>query len=324
MAELVFCFALRASFFKPIQGAEMTVPSDVALSQVSVLNSTMAYREAGDPEAPVVLFLHGNPTSSYIWRKILPLVAPVAHCIAPDLIGFGQSGKPDIEYRFADHVRYLDAFLDRVGISSAFIVAHDWGSGLAFHLAARRPEFIRGLAFMEFIRPMPSWNDFHVDAIETFQKFRTPGVGEEMILRSNAFVEEILPAGIVRKLTEEEMSVYRAPFPTPESRRPTWRFPNELPIAGEPADVYSIIEKAHRALVESSYPKLLFVGKPGTLISPAFAKSFAKGLKNCRVVQLESGLHFLQEDHPDGIGATVKDWLVNLGIESSPKQMLTP
>ena len=123
----------------------MKVPYDVVLPQVSVLGSTMAYREAGNPDAPVALFLHGNPTSSYIWRKIIPLVAPVAHCIAPDLIGFGQSGKPDIEYRFADHVRYLDAFLANAGISSAFVIAHDWGTALAFHLAARRPELSVGL-----------------------------------------------------------------------------------------------------------------------------------------------------------------------------------
>ena len=165
----------------------MTVLYDVALPKVNVLGSTMAYREAGNSEAPVALFLHGNPTSSYIWRNIIPLVAPTAHCIAPDLIGFGQSGKPDIEYRFFDHVHYLDAFLDKASISSAYVVAHDWGSALAFHLAARRPEFVRGLAFMEFIRPMPTWKDFHADAIETFQKFRTPGVGERMILDDNAF-----------------------------------------------------------------------------------------------------------------------------------------
>jgi haloalkane dehalogenase len=282
----------------------MTVVSDVALPKINVLDSTMAYRETGDPETPVALFLHGNPTSSYIWRNILPLVAPVAHCIAPDLIGFGQSGKPDIAYRFADHVRYLDAFLDRAGITSAYVIAQDWGSGLAFHLSDRRPDFIRGLAFMEFIRPMPTWQDFHPDQIETFQKFRTPGVGEEMILEGNAFVEGVLPEATVRKLTDEEMSVYRTPFSSPESRRPTWRFPNELPIAGEQADVYSTMEKAHRALAQSSYPKLLFVGNPGALISPAFAESFAKGLKNCRVVQLSSGLHFLQEDHPDVVGAS--------------------
>lgn len=300
----------------------MTALADIALPQINVLDSTMAYREAGDREAPVALFLHGNPTSSYIWRDILPLVSPVAHCIAPDLIGFGQSGKPEIEYRFADHVRYLDAFLEDAGIASAFVVAHDWGSGLAFELAARRPEFIRGLAFMEFIRPMPTWSDFHPDQIETFKKFRTPGMGEEMILQGNAFVEGVLPAATARKLTEDEMSVYRAPFSTPESRRPTWRFPQELPIAGQPADVYSTIEKAHRALAQSIYPKLLFVGDPGALVSPAFAASFAKGLKNCRTVQLSSGLHYVQEDHPDVIGANIKEWLVELGIRSLPKQKL--
>jgi haloalkane dehalogenase len=246
----------------------------------------------------------------------------VAHCIAPDLIGFGQSGKPDIEYRFEDHVRYLDAFLDRAGISSAFIIAQDWGTGLAFHLAARRPEFIHGLAFMEFIRPMSSWKEFHADATETFQKFRTPGVGEQMILDGNAFVERVLPMGTVRKLTEEEMSVYRTPFLTPESRRPTWRFPNEIPIAGEPADVYRTMENAHRALGQSSYPKLLFAGSPGALVSPAVAERFAKGLKNCRLVQLSSGIHYLQEDHPDVIGAHVKEWLIEVGIGSSPKQKL--
>jgi haloalkane dehalogenase len=262
----------------------MTVRSDVVLRQVNVFGSTIAYREAGNLEAPVALFLHGNPTSSYMWRNIIQLVAPMAHCIAPDLIGFGQSGKPEIEYRFADHVRYLDAFLDKAGISSAFVIAHDWGTALAFHLAARRPEFIRGLAFMEFIRPMPTWQDFHADQIETFQKFRTPGLGERMILDQNAFVEVVLPGATVRKLTDEEMSVYKAPFPTPESRRPTWRFPNELPIAGEPADVYSTLEQAHRALAQSPYPKLLFVGNPGALISPAFAESFVKGAE-----ELQSG-----------------------------------
>jgi haloalkane dehalogenase len=301
----------------------MTVLADVALAQLNVLDSTIAYREAGDREAPIALFLHGNPTSSYIWRNILPLVAPVAHCIAPDLIGFGQSGKPAIEFRFADHVRYFDAFLEGAGISSAFIIAQDWGTALAFHLAARRPEFIRGLAFMEFIRPMPSWKDFHADATEIFQKFRTRDVGEKMILEGNAFVEGVLPLGVVRKLTNEEMSIYRAPFSTPESRRPTWRFPNEIPIAGEPADVYSTMENAHRALAESSYPKLLFAGNPGALTSPAFAESFAKKLKNCRLVQLSSGIHYLQEDHPDVIGAKVKEWLIEVGVGSSSKQELT-
>jgi haloalkane dehalogenase len=298
----------------------MTTLADIALSQIPVLDSTMAYREAGSPDLPTVLFLHGNPTSSYMWRNIIQLVAPVAHCIAPDLVGFGQSGKPRIEYRFFDHVRYLDTFLENLGISSAYLIAHDWGTGLAFHLAARRPEFVRALAFMEFIRPMPTWQDFHADQIETFKKFRAPGVGEKMILDENFFVERVLPAATVRKLTEEEMAVYRAPFPTPESRRPTWRFPNDLPIAGEPADVYAAIEKAHRALAQSSYPKLLFVGEPGALVSPAFAERFASGLKNCKVIHVGPGLHYLPEDHPKEIGSAVHSWLTELegGGDSKP------
>jgi haloalkane dehalogenase len=239
----------------------------------------------------------------------MPLVAPVAHCIAPDLIGFGQSGKPGIGYRFADQVRYLDAFLANAGISSAFVIAHDWGSALAFHLAARRPEFIRGLAFMEFIWPMPTWEDFHPAGRETFQKFRTPGIGEQMILEDNAFIERVLPGAIIRKLTDEEMAIYRAPFSTPESRVPTWRFPNELPIAGKPADVYSTIEHAHAALSRSSYPKLLFAGDPGVLVSPLFADRFAKKLNNCRVLHIGPGLHYLQEDHPEAIGKATAEWI---------------
>src|SRR5580700_10150382 len=179
----------------------MTALAEVTLTKLAVLDSTMAHREAGNPNLPTVLFLHGNPTSSYLWRNIIPLVAPVAHCIAPDLIGFGQSGKPNIEYRFFDHVRYLDAFLADAGISSAFVIAQDWGTALAFHLAARRPEFMRGLAFMEFIRPLPTWDDFYPGGIETFQKFRTPGVGEKMILENNVFIEAVLPGATARKLT---------------------------------------------------------------------------------------------------------------------------
>ena len=288
--------------------------NDVSLPKLSVLDSEMAYREAGSHDAPVALLLHGNPTSSYIWRHIIPLVAPVAHCIAPDLIGFGQSGKPDIAYRFEDHVRYLDAFLANMGIGSAYLVAQDWGSGLAFHLAERRPDFVRGLAFMEFIRPIPTWEEFARDsqAREIFRKFRTRGEGEKLILDDNAFVERVLPMGMRRKLTDEEMAVYRAPFPTPQSRRPTWRFPNELPIAGEPADVYAAMERAHAALTASTYPKLLFAAEPGALVPPAFAEELAGKLKDCRFVKLGDGIHFLQEDHPETIGRSVAAFIAEV------------
>ncbi len=287
--------------------------NDISLPKLSVLDSEMAYREAGSRDAPVALFLHGNPTSSYIWRNIIPLVAPVAHCIAPDFIGFGQSGKPDIAYRFEDHVRYLDAFIAASQISSAYLVVQDWGSGLGLHLAARRPEFVRGLAFMEFIRPIPTWEEFlrGSKAREIFRKFRTPGEGETLILENNAFVE-LMQGAIRRKLTDEEMAVYRAPFPTPQSRRPTWRFPNELPIAGEPADVYATMSQAHEALAASTYPKLLFAAEPGALVPPALAEELAGRLKDCRFVKLGDGIHFLQEDHPETIGRAVAAFVAEI------------
>ena len=287
---------------------------DINLPKLSVLESEMAYREAGRTETPVALFLHGNPTSSYLWRNIMPFVADVARCVAPDLIGFGQSGKPDITYRFEDHVRYLDAFIEQAGIGSAYLVLHDWGTALGLHLAARRPDFVRGLAFMEFIWPIPTWEQFlrNAAAREIFRKFRTPDEGERLILEENAFVERVLPGSIVRKLRDEEMAVYRAPFPTPQSRRPTWRFPNELPIAGQPADVVATLEKAHAALAASTYPKLLFSADPGAIVSPALAEEFAHKLHDCRLIKLGAGLHYLQEDHPETIGRSVTEFIAEV------------
>ena len=166
---------------------------------------------------------------------------------------------------------------------------------------------------MEFIRPMASWEDFHQSAAarEMFQKFRTPGVGEELILNGNVFVERILPGSILRTLSESELAVYRAPFPTPESRRPTWRFPNELPIGGEPADVHATLAAAHMALEASHYPKTLFVGDPGALVSPGQGERIAGELKNCRLVRLGPGAHYLQEDHPEAIGRGVSELIVS-------------
>jgi haloalkane dehalogenase len=283
--------------------------------EIGILGSTLFYVTAGS-NGPVVLFLHGNPTSSYIWRNIIPHVAPAARCIAPDLIGFGRSGKPDIAYRFADHVRYLDAFLDALHIRECIIVAQDWGTALAFHRAARHPQSVIGLAFMEFIQPMPSWDAFHQrpQARELFQAFRTPGKGEKLVLEDNVFVERVLPGSILRTLSKEEMDVYRAPFPTPKSRRPILALPRDLPIAGEPADVYAMSERDHAALRASTYPKLLFSGDPGTLISPAAAKAFAAELRNCRHIDLGPGAHYLQEDHPDAIGRALRGWVPEIAV----------
>jgi len=295
----------------------MSKHADIPVRHQALKGTTMAYREAGEAGAPVVLFLHGNLASSYIWRNIIPHVASVAHCIAPDLIGFGQSGKPDIAYRFFDHANYLDGFIESLRLRSAYLVAQDWGAALALHLAARRPDFVRGLAFMEFVRPASSWEDFHQmpAAREAFRKFRTPGEGEAMILEGNAFIERILPGSVARQLSDEEMAVYRAPFPTPESRRPMLALPRDIPIEGEPADVDLALKSALEQLAAAAYPKLLFVGEPGTLITPAYAKALAARLQHIAVVQLGGGRHNLQEDHPDAIGRSVAGWIA--GIEAA-------
>lgn len=295
-------------------------PHKAVRRSVSVVDSSMSYVESG--EGPLtVLFLHGNPTSSHIWRNIIPHIAPHARCIAPDLIGFGDSGKPDIAYRFLDHVRYLDAFLEASGAERIVIVAQDWGTALAFHRAARYPESIVGLAFMEFIQPFADWEYFHQrpEARALFKGLRTPGVGEKLVLEDNVFLERVLPNSVLRALSDAEMQAYRAPFPTPKSRAPILALPRELPIAGEPAVVAALCEADHVALRASIYPKLLFFGEPGALVSPAAAQTFSKGLKNCRAINLGPGAHYLQEDHPEKIGACLRSWLLSIGACANDK-----
>lgn len=297
----------------------MTLANSIKQKKIDVLDSVMAFRELGSRELgrsgqETVLFLHGNPTSSYIWRHIMPGVSSVARGIAPDLIGFGDSGKPDIAYRFADHIRYLDSFIEQVLPERFYMVAQDWGTALAFNFAARYPERVLGLAFMEFMRPLPRWEDFHSSPAtrELFRKFRTPGEGEALVLEHNAFIEKVLPGSILRSLQPEEMAAYRAPFSTPESRRPVLAFPRELPIAGEPADVYALIEANDRALRASRYPKLIFSAQPGVVTPPAVAEAYARELHDCRWVRLGEGKHYLQEDHPQAIAQAVADWISSL------------
>lgn len=278
--------------------------------ELAILDSTMSYVEAGSA-GPTVLFLHGNPTSSYIWRNIIPHVSPVARCIAPDLIGYGQSGKPDIAYRFFDQVRYLDAFIEKMDIRDVVLVAQDWGTALAFHFAARRPQRVLGLAFMEFIQPFARWEDFHQrpQARDLFRAFRTPGQGDKLVLDDNIFIERVLPNSVLRTMTKDEMDAYRAPFPTAETRKPILALPNDMPIEGKPADVAAISAHDHRALSVSTFPKLLFHGDPGALVSPEEARTFAARFANCDVINLGPGAHYLQEDHADAIGVALQDWI---------------
>jgi haloalkane dehalogenase len=283
-----------------------------AMKYADVLGSRMAYVDEGSVDAPVVLFLHGNPTSSYLWRNIIPHVVPRARCIAPDLIGFGHSGKPEVTYRVQDHARYLEGFIETLGLGDVVLVLHDWGSALGLDWARRHPDHALGLALMEFLTPVPTWLDLGPIPQALFQSFRDPNIGRKLIIDENAFVERALPGGVIRQLTEEEMDEYRRPFLDVRHREPVYRFPNELPIAGAPVDVYAMATAYHEWLLATETPKIFFHANPGAFISPERAKFYAENLKSCRVVALGRGSHYLQEDHPDTIGREVSEWLSTL------------
>ena len=273
---------------------------------LQVLDSSIHYRESGAGE-PIV-FLHGNPTSSYLWRNVIPRLEGDGRCLAPDLIGMGKSGKPDIEYRFRDHARYLDAWFDALQLKNVTLVIHDWGSALGFHWAARHPDRVAAIAFMEAIVKPLTWDEWPDQAREIFRGFRTPGVGEKLIFDKNVFIENVLPGSILRKLTEEEMEAYRAPFRDPKSRKPVWRWPNEIPIDGQPADVVAIVESYDRWLGESDVPKLLLAFEPGAILGPKLVDYCAKSFRNIEVRSLGKGSHFVQEDQPEAIGDAIREW----------------
>ena len=278
---------------------------------VDVHGSRMHYIEAGNGDP--VLFLHGNPTSSYLWRNIIPHVQSHARCIALDLIGMGKSDKPDIDYSFFDHATYVEGFIETLGLQNLTLVIHDWGSALGFHYAMRNEANIKALAFMEAIlMPIPSWDAMPPDLKETFQAFRTPDVGWDMIVNQHMFVEQILPSLVVRALTDAELDHYRAPYIDPPSRKPLWRWPNEIPIAGEPAAVVAMVAEYNRKLQQSRLPKLLFSATPGGIIDAQAVSWCQQNLPNLKVVDIGAGIHFIQEDNPHLIGTELANWYSSL------------
>jgi haloalkane dehalogenase len=263
---------------------------------------------SGDP----ILFLHGNPTSSYLWRNIIPYLSSSGRCIAMDLIGMGKSDKPDIDYRFVDHVKYVEGFIEKMGLKNITLVIHDWGSALGFHYAMRHEANIKGIAFMEAILKQTTWAEFPKDVKTGFKLLRTPLIGWLMIVGLNMFVEKILPMAIVRKLTEKEMNFYRGPFKRMMDRKPMWRWPNEIPIDGKPADVTTIVQAYNRKLKESDCPKLLFFAHPGGILKEPMLKWCQENLKNLKTVDIGNGVHYLQEDNPKLIGTELLNWYKSL------------
>ncbi|WP_405992273.1 haloalkane dehalogenase [Streptomyces sp. NBC_00986] len=280
-----------------------------------VLDSTMSHRELGSG-APIV-FLHGNPTSSHLWRNVMPGVAS-GRLLAPDLIGMGDSGKPEIAYSFADQARYLDAWFEALGLRDVVLVGHDWGGALAFDRAARHPDRVRGIAFTETIVKPMSWAEFPEGGRELFRAIKTEGVGEAMILDENAFIEQALPAASATPLAPADLAVYREPYPTRESRRPLLRWARSMPLGGEPADVVTRIEAYDRWLAASpEIPKLLLTFAPGAgamMDEDAIAWCAA----NISALEIEHSDavagHHTPEDQPELIAAAISGWVERLGL----------
>ena len=277
---------------------------------ISVLDSEMAYIDVGSGDP--ILFLHGNPTSSYLWRNVMPHVQELGRCLAPDLIGMGQSGpSSDGQYGFEDHRRYLDEWLEAVGAKDHLtIVAHDWGSGLGFDWARRHPRAVKGIAYMEAIVRPVTWMEWPEAARNIFQAMRSKA-GEEIVLTKNVFVERILPSAILRNLTDEEMEEYRRPYIKPgESRRPTLTWPRQIPIEGEPPHMVEIVQRYADWLSVSEVPKLFINADPGSILTGS-QREFARSWPNQKEVTV-TGRHFIQEDSPNDIGRAIRGWLSSL------------
>ena len=286
---------------------------------LDVLDSTMFYQEMGSG-TPFV-FLHGNPTSSYLWRDVLPRIGEPGRCLAPDLIGMGRSGKPDLPYRFADHARYLDAWFDALALDGVVLVGHDWGGALAFDWAARHPGRVRGLAFLEtIVRPM-TWDDFPGPARPRIEALRTAGVGEAKVLDENFFMEVSLLATMLRKLSDAELEAYREPYPTRDSRRPLLEWPRAFPIEGEPADVVSRIEAYDGWLASSpDVPKLLltFHSSPTLMIGAELTAWCAANIANLEIEDCGAAAHMAPEDQPEAIAAAIVRWATRHELRSQP------
>ena len=285
----------------------MTASDTHPRKRVKVLDSEMSYVDVG--EGDPIVFLHGNPTSSYLWRNVIPHVSDIGRCLAPDMIGMGQSGKsPYYTYRFVDHIRYLDAWFDAMNLSKAILVIHDWGSALGFNRAFLHQDQISAIAYMEaVVRPF-TWEDFG-PAGEAFRALRS-GAGEHIVLDQNAFVEKMLPEGVIRSLSDEEMNTYRAPYAEREARLPTLIWPRQASVAGEPEDVTRIVRAYSEWLSESQIPKLFIAADPGAVITVGSEnRRFCEAFKNQQEVTVK-GRHFVQEDSPDEIGAALRRFVI--------------
>ena len=283
---------------------------DYKRQHISVLDTQMSYIDVGQGD-PIV-FLHGNPTSSYLWRNVIPHVESLGRCLAPDLIGMGQSGKsPTGDYRFLAHSRYLDEWIQKLQITSKLtLVIHDWGSALGYYRAHRFPAQIKGIVYMEAIVQALTWDMWPEKSRNIFQAMRSDA-GEEIILNKNVFVDRILPGSILRELSQQELDIYRKPYlEEGESRLPTLTWPREIPIEGTPPDVFQLVHSYSQWLANNSIPKLFINAEPGAILTGQ-QRDFCRGWNNQDEVTVQ-GSHFIQEDSPNEIGVAIANWYSSL------------
>ena len=279
---------------------------------VQVNGHRMHYVDEG--QGPVVLFLHGNPTSSYLWRNIIPHVSDNHRAIAVDLIGMGKSAQPDLAYDYATHYEYLEKFIQKLNLKDINLVIHDWGSGLGFNYLQKHPENVKAVAFMEAMtRPM-LWDDMEPMMQDMFKSFRDPVKGKKMIVDDNMFLEMLLPMMTERELTSEELSVYKKPYLNKRSRKPVFMWPGQVPIQGEPVDVVEVVKNYRKHLAQSQIPKLLFWVTPGAIIDQQEAHRIENEMPNLKSVYLGPGRHFVQESYPHKIGTHLSSWLHDIRL----------
>jgi haloalkane dehalogenase len=294
-----------------MNGETISAADPYPRKRIAVDGTEIAYVDTGSGD-PIV-FLHGNPTSAYLWRNVIPHLAEYGRCLAPDLVGMGQSGKAvEGSYRFVDHARYLDGWFEALHLAQKItLVAHDWGSALGFYWAYRNRLAVKGIAYMEAIVTPLRWAEWPDNARNIFQAMRSPA-GEELVLEKNIFIEGILPRAILRKLTEEEMAAYRQPWVEPgETRRPMLAWPREIPVDGEPADVTEIVNRYAQWLsTDSTLPKLFVNADPGAILTGR-QREYCRKWPNQSEITV-AGAHFLQEDSPHAIGKAVADWYKTL------------
>lgn len=282
---------------------------------VSVLGSTMRYRVAG--QGRPVLLLHGNPTSSWLWRHVLERVADgqgSGRWIAPDLIGMGDSDKPNLEYLLSDHTAHVDGFVDALGLQDIVLVGHDWGVAIALDHLRRHPDRVRAVAFMEgHLRPLPGWESFDEGGRALFHRLRTPGVGERLVLEEDFFLRTLLPSALVRGLSQEDLEPYRQPYPDRSSRRPLLQWARQIPVAGDPAEVARVMQAAVDHLRGSDVPALLLHGRPGVLVTQETVAWCQENLPVLEVADVGGPAgHFLPEDRPEQVAEALTRWVDDL------------